>query len=99
MNILHTIKNMGIKYVVFRAWYEFKKKTGVLKLGYPKQYKVKYSIDLQKWKENAKPFFFSSKEDLPVFEISPEGKLKLKQEVERIKSGKLTFFACFSRSR
>ena len=95
-NILHIISNMGLNYLIFRIWYIFKKKTGLLALWFPKKYKINYSISLKEWKSNAKPFFFESKDTLGHFEISPEGQLKLKQEVEALKSGKIKFFSALT---
>ena len=84
---------MGIRFILFRISHELKKRGGYLKTLYPTSYKSKQYISLDNWRKNAPKFFFDSKENLGDFNLSVEGKQKLKEEFEIIKSGKLRFFS------
>ncbi len=86
-------RNMGFRYMVFRIWYELKKRTGILRRAFPETFKVQSFLALSSWKETAAPFFFNSKEDLGTFHLSDKGRQKLKEEVELIKNGKLKYFS------
>jgi Heparinase II/III-like protein/Heparinase II/III N-terminus len=83
-------QNMGSRYILFRAQYEFKRKTGLLKSEYPTQFTHKSFISLEKWRNTAAPFFFSDKESLSFPKIiSPE----LEAAANNILNGKIPFFS------
>ncbi|MBN1252712.1 MAG: alginate lyase family protein [Bacteroidales bacterium] len=90
------IKNMGIKYILFRIFYLFKSKTGLLKIIFPTPLKLKKIIELEDWKNQDIPFFFNSKEDLlseKKIEISENNLKLLLSKVENIHKGIFTFFS------
>jgi Heparinase II/III-like protein/Heparinase II/III N-terminus len=83
-------QNMGSRYILFRAQYEFKRKTGLLKSEYPTQLTHKSFVPLEKWRTTAAPFFFSDKENLLFPKIvSPE----LEAAASNILNGKIPFFS------
>jgi hypothetical protein len=82
-------KNMGARYFTFRASHEIKNRLGILKKKFPTQPSIQEFISLEEWRKTAKPFFFSSKEEL-VFGKNPS--LILKEEFEAFQTGKIKFF-------
>ncbi|QHT68082.1 heparinase [Rhodocytophaga rosea] len=87
---------MGWKGFLFRATYEFRRKSGLLKSGYPTKVKEEKFSDLAGWKNKNGKFFFSSKEDIKKFDVLSEvGKEQLKQEFNQFQQGKLKFFNGF----
>lgn len=81
--------SMGMEYIFFRIFFEFKRKTGLLKLAYPVNPKFKTWIPLSKWKTTAPNFFFTSRSD---FETLPTPSSQLLQSAQRILSGEVQFF-------
>ena len=84
---------MGLKYVAFRFFYEFKKRLGILKISFPTHISSKSYTTLNEWKHKSIPFFFNNKEQLQDFTLSNQAKQKLKEEYELIIAGKLIFFS------
>jgi hypothetical protein len=83
-------QNMGTRYILFRAQYEFKRKSGLLKAEYPTQLPQKSFISLEKWRTTAAPFFFADKENLSFTkDLSPE----LEAAAKQILDGKIPFFS------
>ncbi|GAB2989259.1 hypothetical protein GCM10027284_02230 [Cyclobacterium sediminis] len=58
--IFQVLKNMGIKYLIFRFFFEFKKKSGLLKRKFPVAPKLLHYYNLNNWKSNLPPFFFEN---------------------------------------
>jgi len=87
---------MGWRAFRFRAGYELRKRTGLLRLQFPTGPKKTPYLSLSRWKETTGRFFFGSKRDLSrSFEL-PAGALhRLKTEVDQLKSGNLLFFNSF----
>ena len=81
---------MGWRYIFFRAGYEFKRKTGLLKRKYPTNPPVKHFVSLENWKKNTPDFFFDSRESIFFEKLSDN---KLKNETEKILQGYLNFFS------
>lgn len=81
---------MGLKYTLYRGYYELKKRTGLLRLEFPVIDKPADHITLEDWRNNTPPFFFKDRDDLP-------GSLKdytvEHEEVSRIINGELKFFS------
>lgn len=97
---LHTIplllRNMGWRAFRFRAGYELRKRTGLLRLQFPSRPRKTVYLSLEKWKQTGGIFFFGSKEDLsPAFPITSDALNDLQTEVTRIKEGQLLFFNSF----
>lgn len=81
---------MGLRYVVFRIFFEIKKRLGVLKFSYPTKPILKEFIKLEVWKNSKQKFFFESKESLVFPKIKNEA---LKLEAEGILKGDFKFFS------
>lgn len=82
-------KNMGVRYFSFRASYEIKNRLGILKKKFPTEPSFEQFISLEEWRKTAKPFFFSSKDEL-TFEKNPSSILK--EEFNAFQEGKIKFF-------
>lgn len=89
-NAAQLIKNMGWRYIVFRVNFELKKRTGLFEKKFPTAPPLKAFYTLASWKINAKPFFFSSKEDLSF--NSPVSD-SLRNDFEMLSDFKLQFFS------
>ena len=79
---------MGSKYVLFRIWYFFQKKSGLLKKRFPPNPPVINTLNLVDWK-NTK-FFVNSKEELAIPKNKQES---LKVEAKSILKGDYLFFS------
>lgn len=80
---------MGIRYLVFRVFYEFQIRTGLLRMRFPVNPKPQGWITLSEWKERTPAFFYNSRNDLKV---DPVEKESLRSNAERIMRGELQFF-------
>ena len=88
-NALQLLRNMGVKYVAYRAWHEAEKRTGLLKKRFPTKPVFKEFISKKDW------------QNLPVkfLDLNPETKLppsdlaSLQNRVKAFKKNRLTFFS------
>ncbi len=80
---------MGIRYVIYRIYYIFKKKTGILQKQFPTSYKPSHFIGLDQWKSNSRNFFIDKSLLKTIQFIEYE---KLRTDVENIKNGYFDFF-------
>jgi len=87
--IFQIIQNMGWRYFFFRAWFEVKKRSGLLKKTFPVSPPFMGGISLAEWKKIKKPFFFSDRNELAFSKINKE---KLKGEALSILNGNIRFF-------
>lgn len=81
---------MGWRYVLYRLWYELKRKTGLLKKKFPTNPKDVVALSLEEWRNEAKPFFFDSKEKILLDKKPTE---ILMREAENILKGRIRFFS------
>lgn len=88
--IIQLYQNMGGRYFAFRAWYEFWRRSKLLKSQFPINPDFQSFISLEQWRKDAAPFFFESRETLQ-FEKAPD--LKLKLDAQRILNGEIQFFS------
>lgn len=87
--MINFLFNMGPRYVAFRLWYEFQKRTGLLKRKFPVNTSLKYFISLEEWRNNPPAFLISAREALD-FEKNPSANLE--NEAKKILEGQLQFF-------
>lgn len=88
--IINIIKCKGIRYVLFRANYEIKRKSGLLKLSYPTRINLKKCITLNEWRKNTSSFFFDSREKL---DFTKNPKYIISENAERILKGDICYFS------
>ena len=88
--IIQLYQNMGGRYFAFRAWYEFRRRSGLLKSQFPVNPEQGTYISLQQWRKDAAPFFFESREILNIEKVQDE---HLKQDAHRILNGEIQFFS------
>ena len=89
-NFIQIIKNMGLRYVFYRIWFGFRKKSGLLKLDFPTNPSKKKWISLADWKKTESKFFFKNKETLK-FDKNPSPILKT--NYEKIQKGIFSYFS------
>ena len=88
-NSLDLLRNMGWRYIQFRAKHELLRRTGLLKRKFPAHPVYQQYIALADWKNNVIPFFFESRQSL-AFVKKPTSALA--ERFHKIKEGKLLFF-------
>jgi hypothetical protein len=59
LHIFSMLFSMGPRYVVFRVWYEFLRKTGLLACRFPRVYRGASVPSIQQWINEAPPFFIN----------------------------------------
>ncbi len=84
---IQLLKNMGLRYVVYRVQHEVEKKTGRLKKKFPVEPSKKSYASLSEWRKTPNAF------DLPNIGIRGGGNDDLKKEVTNIFEGKILFFS------
>jgi len=87
---LDFIQNMGWRYIAFRIKYLIEIKSGRLKAKFPTQPTFKTFISLTEWRNKTPQFFFQGKN---IKGLTPEPTQILKDNFEKIKSGKVQFFS------
>lgn len=87
---LDFIQNMGWRYIAFRIKYLIEIKSGRLKAKFPTHPTFKTFISLTEWRNNTPHFFFQGKN---IEGLTPEPTQILKDNFEKIKSGKVQFFS------
>ncbi len=86
---INLARNMGWRYVSFRARYELLRRSGMLTRKFPVAPSYKQYITLKEWKEQKVKFFFHDRESLNVVrDPQPE----LKETYNNIADGKLLLF-------
>lgn len=88
--IINIIECKGISYVLFRANYEIKRKSGLLKLSYPTRINLNKCITLNEWRKNTSSFFFDSREKL---DFTKNPKYIIRENAERILKGDICYFS------
>lgn len=89
---------MGWRYVAFRAWYEFKRKSGLLKRTFPLYATTVDFIGLNEWRSLPVKFFFDGKEsafsssDFLLTANDPEVLNQLERKFSAFQRGELLFY-------
>lgn len=83
---------MGPRYFFYRIFFEFRRRTGLLKSAFPTQIPSQKWISLDNWKSLPVHFFFESREALS-FSKSTSSIQTLQQDVDKIKQGYIQFFS------
>ena len=80
---------MGLRYILFRLFFEIKCRTGLLKRAFPTMPKQQQFFTLEEWKQDCKPFVLSSRETLS-FPLNESDILA--ESAKRILDGEIQFF-------
>jgi hypothetical protein len=88
-DIFQLIQNMGWRYIVFRAGYEFQKIAGILKFRFPVNPPTKKFIPLEEWQNRPVPFFFQ--DQLLSFNFNQDYEL-LKKRIDALHRHEFLFF-------
>lgn len=89
-NAVHIIKNMGLRYTLYRVQHELEKRAGVLKRRHPINPPVKKFVSLEQFRRNSQRFVIHEREKI-AFEKNPNADLK--NRAERIIRGEVPFFS------
>lgn len=87
---IQLFKNMGTRYVLYRASHEFEKRIGFLKKKHPKNFSQQQIISLGEWRKRNNQVLIGAKE---LLNIESNRDLELKERAERILEGEIQFFS------
>ena len=87
---IHLLISMGFRFVIFRAWFLFQQKTGLLKLRFAGSRKLKHVPSLEQWKATPARFFFHSKDEVRVPRTRSPG---LEAKYKEIRKGRIQYFS------
>lgn len=87
---IHIVKNMGLRYTLYRVRHELEKKAGLLKRRHPTNPAMRQFISLEGFRANTPRFVIPEREKI-VFEKHPSAELKKK--ATRILEGEIPFFS------
>jgi len=82
-------RNMGGRYVAFRAWHELLRRSSLLRRRFPVNPPQRTYISLTDWRKSAPPFYFSEKADIRAPRRPNE---QLRRDARDLLSGRLLFF-------
>lgn len=88
--VFNLLKNMGLRYVLFRIYYAISTKLGWQKKAFPINPEFKTFITLEEWKNNLSPFFFYGKD---IHKLPKNRDEKLKSTFQKVENGTFTFFS------
>ena len=87
-SIISIFKSKGIRYVAFRTFYEFRRKSGLMRRCYPTTFALNNYKSLEDFRKEDR-FFFASREALSM----PKERTEiLKEKAERILRGEIPYF-------
>ncbi len=81
---------MGMRYVLFRVWFELQRKSGLLKNKFPVNPPTKKFISVDEWRKLNVPYFFESKENISFPKNPTE---ILNQSFQKIEAGEIYYFS------
>lgn len=89
------IKNMGLRYTLYRIRHELEKRTGALKMRHPAAPAKRHFVTVEQWRSNTHLFVIGCRESLEEigFELEKRADISLKESVERILAGEIQFFS------
>lgn len=87
--VFQIIKNQGLRYTVFRAGYEFKRKSGLLKRSYHSHPKTEIYPSLEEWKKMDISFVTKDRAQVEILKRPTD---ELAENYANIKSGKIKYF-------
>lgn len=91
--VYHVLKNMGMRYFLFRIKYLISLKSGFFYYLFPKKVPFISAISLEEWRKKSPNFFFNAKNELKFQRVRHE---KLEKYYNDFKSGKLEYFNNFT---
>jgi hypothetical protein len=80
---------MGIRYWTFRIWYEFQRKTGLLRLRFPTKSLSKFYVRLEMWREQNRSFLFNVND---ISAVRNNDLALLKKRADRIQNHHFQYF-------
>jgi Heparinase II/III-like protein/Heparinase II/III N-terminus len=84
------LQNMGFRYLWFRAVYELKRKTGLLKLQFPTNVTPKQYPTKAEWQHQKRAFFVDDTKEMSINDIHLSD---LREVVDKFRAGELKFFS------
>lgn len=88
--LFRLFRNMGLRYVLFRMQYEWRRRMGLLKKAYPSEWRGVVYPTLAEWKQAHLPFFWTDRKELQVPGKDPA---MLSESVKLMEGGTFRFFS------
>ena len=89
---VQVVRNMGLRYAIFRFWYEFQRRTGILKYRFPTSTDHKATIDLTDWRNLSVNFFFPGRPVVSSQSLNQFDYLSLAKRVKAFQNNQILFF-------
>lgn len=90
--ISQIVRNMGPRYVLFRAWYELRRRTGLLRLAFPTSEDKRTWVSLEEWRKRSPRFLPGLPSEAATFTLDSAARERLRADIDRIERGELCFF-------
>ena len=87
---IQLLRNMGMRYFLFRCQYELRRRSGVLKIKYPVFLENEAYLSLDDWRKCVIPFLFSDRKDVVIKDVNITS---LSERVRRMQDGEYCFFS------
>ncbi|MFQ3576225.1 MAG: heparinase, partial [Cytophagales bacterium] len=89
---MRILSQMGARYVLYRIWFTFKIKSGILRLQTPQSFKQTIKTDFEKWKSTSLFFFDSRPENPQNYQLDKSVLEQLSETAHKINKGNIQFF-------
>jgi hypothetical protein len=86
----HLVSEMGIRYVLFRAWFRFQQKCGILKTRFRGSRKLKIMPSVDEWRSGSPEFLIRSRKDIKVPRIKTH---EMEKRYREIREGRILYFS------
>jgi hypothetical protein len=64
--IINVFRSKSLRYILFRAWFTFEQKSGLLRKKFPTRMKPVRTLSLEEWRKQARGYFFDSKDSIKI---------------------------------
>lgn len=92
-NLLNLTRNMGLKYVAFRFYYEALKRTPLMIFLFPVKLSDKQYLSLKEFRNEHNSFFIDKAFFAGQTQLQQSKKIKLSSDAQRIVDGEIPFFS------
>lgn len=84
------LRSKNLRYILFRAWFTFEQKSGLLRKKFPTIMKPVRIPSLEEWRKRAGGYFFDSRDSLKIFKVKDAW---LSETMNHILKGDVLFFS------
>lgn len=88
--IINVFRSKSLRYILFRAWFTFEQKSGLLRKKFPTRMKPVRTLSLKEWRKQARGYFFDSKDSIKIIKKKDAW---LSEAMSHILKGDVLFFS------